>query len=74
MVYKYRRYAHMDITDHLRELVDDISDYRKVIGHYTDLVNNKPTLLYNMYVINVDYYLRILRSSNSIQIINFLWI
>lgn len=64
----------MDITDHLRELVDDISDYRKVIGHYTDLVNNKPTLLYNMYVINVDYYLRILRSSNSIQIINFLWI
>lgn len=64
----------MDITDHLRELIDDISDYRKVIGHYTDLVNNKPTLLYNMYVINVDYYLRILRSSNSIQIINFLWI
>ena len=64
----------MDITDHLRELVDDISDYRKVIGHYTDLVNNKPTLLYNMYVINVDYYLRILRSSNSNQIINFLWI
>ena len=64
----------MDITDHLRELVDDISDYRKVIGHYTDLVNNKPTLLYNMYVINVDYYLKILRSSNSIQIINFLWI
>lgn len=64
----------MDITDHLRELVDDLSDYRKVIGHYTDLVNNKPTLLYNMYVINVDYYLRILRSSNSIQIINFLWI
>ena len=63
----------MDITDHLRELVDDLSDYRKVIGHYTDLVNNKPTLLYNMYVINVDYYLKILRS-NSIQIINFLWI
>ena len=64
----------MDITDHLRELVDDLSDYRNVIGHYTDLVNNKPTLLYNMYVINVDYYLRILRSSNSNQIINFLWI
>lgn len=63
----------MDMTDHLRELVDDLSDYRKVIGHYTDLVNNKPTLLYNMYVINVDYYLKILRS-NSIQIINFLWI
>ena len=59
----------MDITDHLRELVDDISDYHGVIGSYSDLVNNKPTLLHNMYVINADYYL-----SNSNKITNFLWI
>lgn len=59
----------MDITDHLRELIDDISDYHGVIGSYSDLVNNKPTLLHNMYVINADYYL-----SNSNKIINFLWI
>ena len=72
MVYKYRRYARMDITDHLRELVDDISDYHGVIGSYSDLVNNKPTLLHNMYVINVDYYLTF--RSNSNKIINFLWI
>lgn len=62
----------MDITDHLRELVDDISDYHGVIGSYSDLVNNKPTLLHNMYVINVDYYLTF--RSNSNKIINFLWI
>ena len=72
MVYKYRRYARMDITDHLRELVDDLSDYRKVIGYYTDLVNNKPPLSHNMYVINADYYINF--RSNSNQIINFLWI
>lgn len=62
----------MDITDHLRELVDDISDYHGVIGSYSDLVNNKPTLLHNMYVINADYYLNFRNNSN--QIINFLWI
>ena len=59
----------MDITDHLRELVDDLSDYRKVIGYYTDLVNNKPLLLHNMYVINALTF-----RSNSNKIINFLWI
>ena len=62
----------MDITDHLRELVDDISDYHSVIGSYSDLVNNKPTLLHNMYVINADYYLTF--RSNSNKITNFLWI
>ena len=62
----------MDITDYLRELVDDLSDYRKVIGYYSDLVNNKPTLLHDMYVINADYYLNF--RSNSNQIINYLWI
>ena len=73
MVYKYRRYACMDITEHLRELVDDISDYHGVIGSYSDLVNNKSTLLHNMYVINVDYYLKIFRS-NFNELTNFLWI
>lgn len=62
----------MDITDHLRELIDDISDYNGVIGSYSDLVNNKPTLLHNMYVINTDCYLTF--RSNSNKIINFLWI
>ena len=72
MVYKYRKYARMDITDHLRELIDDISDYNGVIGSYSDLVNNQPTLLHNMYVINTDCYLTF--RSNSNKIINFLWI
>ena len=62
----------MDITDHLRELVDDISDHHGVIGFYSDLVNNKSTLLHNMYVINTDCYLTF--RSNSYEIINFLWI
>ena len=73
MVYKYRRYARMDITDHLRELIDDISDYHGVIGSYSDLVNNKPTLLHNMYVINVDYYLKIFHRDFN-ELTNFLWI
>lgn len=34
----------MDITDHLRELIDDLSVYKGVIGYYSDLVNSKPTL------------------------------
>ena len=63
----------MDITDHLRELVDDISDYRQVIGSYSDLVNNKSTLLHNMYVINVDYYLKIFHRDFN-ELTNFLWI
>lgn len=62
----------MDITDHLRELIDDISDYHGVIGSYSDLVNNKPTLLHNMYVINTDDYLTF--RSNFNEITNFLWI
>ena len=62
----------MDITDHLREFVDDLSNYHKVIGSYSDLVNNKPTLLHNMYVINIDDYLTF--RSNSNEITNFLWI
>ena len=62
----------MDITDHLRELLDDISEYRGVIGYYSDLVNNKTTNLPNMYVINTGDYLTF--RSNSDEIINFLWI
>lgn len=62
----------MDITDHLRELLDDISSYHGVIGHYSDLVNNKTTTLPNMYVINTGDYLTF--RSNSDEIINFLWI
>ena len=63
----------MDITDHLRELIDDISDYHGVIGSYSDLVNNKSTLLHNMYVINVDYYLKIFHRDFN-ELTNFLWI
>lgn len=63
----------MDITDHLRELIDDLSVYKGVIGYYSDLVNSKPTLLHNMYIINIDNY-PYLRRNYSQEITNFLWI